>query len=225
MFIYAEKPRNYGLSPEFQLFYPFAQKCPAKRSSSPSGPNSKRPCVNPKYANFQKIVVPLPNDVKAEDVTVKINDKGLVQISSSVSNLVERERGAGLKSTRKWTEVVEETIQLPSYLMDKFDRKVIGRNFGGKSQDTDGENSDVMIDKDTNLEQTEASTESSTSKASVEEKVKLLGLVESKFRNGRLIIFVPNEPKVEEEKPEVEENQAKKVKRNGPVDIKINFVE
>merc|ERR1712174_60361 len=127
-------------------------------------------------------------------VKISINDKGLMTISAN--NEIEKETNRN--GMRKTMGILEETIQLPDYLLS--DLSAIEK----KNEDSDVQNS-------------------STSKNSTEQspkKLKLISKVTTKFERGELIITVPNKP--EEKKVEEEKKEEKNDK--GPVDIQIEFV-
>merc|ERR1719316_229556 len=160
----------------------FTRKCrsPNRKDNKNSNPDT------------YQIRVPLkiydPSQVK-----ISINDKGLMTISAN--NEIEKETNRN--GMRKSINILEETIQLPDYLLS--DLSAIEK----KNDDSDAQNS-------------------STSKNSTEQspkKLKLISKVTTKFERGELIITVPNKP----EEKKVEEKKEEK-NHKGPVDIHIEFV-
>merc|ERR1711976_269597 len=149
-----------------------------------------------KSAETYQIRVPLkiydPSQVK-----ISVNDKALMTISATS----ETERETDRNGMRKSISILEETIQLPDYLLSDLDAVA------------DKVPEEKENEKDDNMQ-------TSTSKNSSETKKKLISKVSTKFERGFLIITVPNQP--EEKKPE--EKKEKKRSDNGPVDIEIEFV-
>lgn len=143
------------------------------------GDSNKKGCFKRKATNqanhktegFEMIQVPM-KDFKPSTVDIKVNDKGLMTIAATKEEIKETNRN-GL---RKTTTIVEETVQLPSYLLDHF------------------------------VESKPASSSSKNAEADfemVDEKKKLLAQVSTKFDNGFLVISYPEMPKTPaEEKAE-----------------------
>merc|ERR1712174_140811 len=127
-------------------------------------------------------------------VKISINDKGLMTISAN--NEIEKETNRN--GMRKIINILEETIQLPDYLLS--DLSAIEK----KNDDSDVPNSSTSKN----------STENQSPK-----KLKLISKVTTKFERGELIITVPNKP----EEKKVEEKKEEKNDK-GPVDIQIEFV-
>merc|ERR1711976_512495 len=145
--------------------------------------------------NTYQIRVPLkiydPSQVK-----ISINDKGLMTISAN--NEIEKETNR--HGMRKTINILEETIQLPDYLLS--DLSAIEK----KNDDSDVQNSST-------------SKNNSTEQSDSPKKLKLISKVTTKFERGELIITgqkKPEEKKVEEKKEEKNDK--------GPVDIQIEFV-
>merc|ERR1711976_168815 len=165
--------------------YMFTRKC-----RSPNRKDNK----NSNSPDTYQIRVPLkiyhPSQVK-----ISINDKGLMTISAN--NEIEKETNRN--GMRKTINILEETIQLPDYLLS--DLSAIEKN---ENDDSDVQNS---------------STSKNNSTEQSPKKLKLISKVTTKFERGELIITVPNKPeeiKVEEKKEEKNDK--------GPVDIQIEFV-
>jgi len=157
-------------------------------------PNRKNCSTDKKSAETYQIRVPLkiydPSQVK-----ISVNDKALMTISATN----ETERETDRNGMRKSINILEETIQLPDYLLSDLDAV------------------EKAAEKDHDEEM-----QTSTSKDSAAPKKKLISKVTTKFEKGFLIITVPNKP--EEKKPEEEERKEKKRVDSGPVDIEIEFV-
>jgi len=179
-----------------KMFAGKGQSCGGADGSSSTGEN-KRGCfkrkannqANHKKEGFEMIQVPM-KDFKPSTVDIKVNDKGLMTISATKEEIKETNRN-GL---RKTTTLVEETVQLPSYLLDHFVEK---SEPSSSSKNAEAEKADFEM---------------------VDEKKKLLSQVSTKFDNGFLVISYPEMPKTPaEEKVEKDNSQ-------GPVDIDIEFV-
>merc|ERR1711976_477955 len=159
-------------------------------------PNRKNASCSDKKADTYQIRVPLklydPSQVK-----ISVNDRALMTISATS----EIEKETDRNGMRKSINILEETIQLPDYLLSDLD--AVADNV---PENKENENDDNM--------------QTSTSKNSSETKKKLISKVTTKFERGFLIITVPNQP--EEKKPK--EKKEKKRTDNGPVDIEIEFV-
>merc|ERR1712170_9957 len=114
----------------------------------------------------------------------------------SANNEIEKETNRN--GMRKTINILEETIQLPDYLLS--DLSAIEK----KNDDSDVQNS---------------STSKNNSTEQSPKKLKLISKVTTKFERGELIITVPNKP----EEKKVEEKKEEKNDK-GPVDIQIEFV-
>merc|ERR1711879_69055 len=101
----------------------------------------------------------------------------------------------GRNGMRRMTTIIEETVQLPDYLLSDVSAIFpdIEKEMGDDNQ-----------------------TENSTS-TKAKNPEKLISQVKTKFEHGFLVITVPNKP---EEKVE----DKKQKKNDGPVDIEIEFV-
>merc|ERR1711976_177435 len=174
--------------------YMFTRKC--------RSPNRKDNCQfknsnssDKKNPDTYQIRVPLkiydPSQVK-----ISINDKGLMTISAN--NEIEKETNRN--GMRKTINILEETIQLPDYLLS--DLSAIEK----KNDDSVVQNSST-------------SKNNSTEQSDSPKKLKFISKVTTKFERGELIITVPNKP---EEKKVGEKKEEKNDK--GPVDIQIEFV-
>merc|ERR1712170_326394 len=160
-----------------KMFAGKGQSC-GEAGNSRAGEN-KRGCFKRKATNisnhkkegFEMIQVPM-KDFKPSTVDIKVNDKGLMTIAATKEEIKETNRN-GL---RKTTTIVEETVQLPSYLLDHF------------------------------VESKAASSSSKNAEADFEmvnDKKKLLAQVSTKFDNGFLVISYQEMPKTPaEEKAE-----------------------
>jgi len=186
------------LFPEQEYGHPmFRRGCrsPNRKNGNNCSDNNK----NQKSENSYQIRVPLkiydPSQVK-----ISVNDKALMTISATSEFEKETERNG----MRKSIHILEETIQLPDYLLSDLAACENANAAAEKSEEK--ENDDNM--------------QTSTSKNSGETKKKLISKVTTKFEKGFLIITVPNQP--EEKKPE--EKKEKKRSNSGPVDIEIEFV-
>merc|ERR1711976_548602 len=159
--------------------YMFTRKCrsPNRKDNKNCNSSDKK---NPDSDTYQ-IRVPLkiydPSQVK-----ISINDKGLMTISAN--NEIEKETNRN--GMRKTINILEETIQLPDYLLS--DLSAIEK----KNEDSDVQNSNSSTSKNNSTERSP-------------KKLKLISKVTTKFERGELIITVPNKPeekKVEEKKEE-----------------------
>jgi len=182
-------PLVMDLFPEQEFDHPmFRRGC--------RSPNRKNGACSDKKADTYQIRVPMkiydPSQVK-----ISVNDKALMTISATN----ETERETDRNGMRKSINILEETIQLPDYLLSDLDAVAAESEKSGEKE-------------------TDDKMQTSTSKNSSETKKKLISKVTTKFERGFLIITVPNKP--EEKKPE--EKKEKKRSDNGPVDIEIEFV-
>ena len=167
----------------------FTRKC-----RSPNRKDNKNSC-DKKNPDTYQIRVPLriydPSQVK-----ISINDKALMTINASS----EIEKETSRNGMRKTINFLEETIQLPDYLLSDLSAITSTTKTNEKNDDSDAQ--------------------TSTSKNSTEQSPKkLISKVTTKFERGELIITVPNKP---EEKKAEEKKEDKSDK--GPVDIQIEFV-
>merc|ERR1712170_110533 len=178
-----------------KMFAGKSQSC-GEAGNSRAGEN-KRGCFKRKASNqanhkkegFEMIQVPM-KDFKPSTVDIKVNDKGLMTISATKEEIKETNRN-GL---RKTTTLVEETVQLPSYLLDHFVEK---SEPSSSSKNAEAEKADFEM---------------------VDEKKKLLSQVSTKFDNGFLVISYPEMPKTPAEEKVEKDNSS------GPVNIDIEFV-
>jgi len=145
-----------------------------------------------------QITIPLKR-FDPKNVKISLNEKALMTISASS----EFENETGRNGMRRITTIVEETVQLPDYLLS--DMSAIDKVFPD-------------IEKEMSDEQQQAST----SKNADATPKKLISQVKTHFENGFLIITVPNKP--EEKKEEKAEDKKDEKKNIGPVDIEIEFV-
>ena len=150
--------------------------------------------------------VPLKN-FDPKNVSVSVNDKGLMTISASSESQHETKRN-GL---RRETHIMEETMQLPEYLLE------VAPENASESAETDSVINDpdvVMVEPET--KEKEAAATSASKNA--DERPKLISQVKTEFKNGGLLVSWPEKPKTAEQVRE------EKVKRGEPVEIKIDFV-
>jgi len=167
--------------------YMYTRKC-----RSPNRKDNKN--SSDKKSETYQIRVPLkiydPSQVK-----ISINDKALMTINASS----EIEKETNRNGMRKSINILEETIQLPDYLLSDLS---------------------AINSTKTNEKNDDSDVQTSTSKNSTEQSPKkLISKVTTKFERGELIITVPNKP----EEKETEEKKEEKSKK-GPVDIQIEFV-
>jgi len=139
-----------------------------------------------------EIIVPLKN-FKPSTVRLNLNERGCMTISATNEEIKETNRN-GL---RKVTTILDETVQLPSYLTE---------NFVEATKPTEqSENFEVVENNDMN-------DQKSSSK-----KKTLLTQVKSKFDNGNLVITFPEKPKSKEEENQMKDDSTE------PVEIEIEF--
>jgi len=167
--------------------YMYTRKC-----RSPNRKDNKN--SSDKKSETYQIRVPLkiydPSQVK-----ISINDKALMTINASS----EIEKETNRNGMRKSINILEETIQLPDYLLSDLS---------------------AINSTKTNEKNDDSDVQTSTSKNSTEQSPKkLISKVTTKFERGELILTVPNKP----EEKETEEKKEEKSKK-GPVDIQIEFV-
>merc|ERR1712137_416386 len=164
------------------------KNCPRRgRSNEKSTPKTDE-------KTFQ-IKVPLKR-FDPKNVKISINDKALMTISASS----EYEQETGRNGMRKMTTILEETVQLPDYLLSDI--------------------SAIFPDIEKEMGDDNQNASSSTSK-NVSNPEKLISQVKTKFEHGLLVITVPNKP---EGKKEEKVEDKKQGKNDGPVDIEIEFV-
>merc|ERR1712007_355083 len=84
--------------------------------SHSSNPNSPKKENEQKGKSQNSIFVPL-NNVDSENVTINLNEQGLMTISATGTT----EKNTDRNGRRKETIIIEETVQLPSYLLESVD--------------------------------------------------------------------------------------------------------
>merc|ERR1712007_138602 len=84
--------------------------------SHSSNPNSPKKENEQKGKSQNSIFVPL-NNVDSENVTINLNEQGLMTISATGTT----EKNTDRNGRRKETIIIEETVQLPSYLLESDD--------------------------------------------------------------------------------------------------------
>ena len=153
--------------------------------------------TNQKSETKNQIFVPLKN-VNPKNVTINLNDKALMAISATSS--VEKETNRN--GLRKVTEIIEETVQLPGYLVENFV--------------DEGESST----KSSSNDQEQQSSSKSAETTENTKKPTLLTKVETKFMNNGLVISFPEKPVPKVVEPEKNDEDM----IDEPCEIKINFV-
>jgi len=159
--------------------------------------NAQQKATNQKSDTKNQIFVPLKN-VNPKNVTINLNDKALMAISATSS--VEKETNRN--GLRKVTEIIEETVQLPGYLLENF---------------VDG---DEPPTKSSNNDQEQQSSSKSAETTENTKKLTLLTKVETKFMNNGLVISFPEKPVPKVVEPEKNDEDM----IDEPCEIKINFV-
>jgi len=167
--------------------YMYTRKC-----RSPNRKDNKN--SSDKKSETYQIRVPLkiydPSQVK-----ISVNDKALMTINASS----EIEKETNRNGMRKSINILEETIQLPDYLLSDLS---------------------AINSTKTNEKNDDSDVQTSTSKNATEQSPKkLISKVTTKFERGELIITVPNKPEEEKVEEKKEDRSGK-----GPVDIQIEFV-
>merc|ERR1739848_59459 len=99
------------MGPEFQRTVGNMEKV-FEEASKPKSSGCQKP-ANKRNSNSTKICVPLKR-FSAEQVQINMNKSGLITITASTEKVDESVRNG----QRKTTVVVEETCQLPGYLME-----------------------------------------------------------------------------------------------------------
>merc|ERR1711963_184900 len=136
-------------------------------------------------AKTSSTFVPLKN-FEPKNVSVSVNDKALMTISASSET-----QHNGL---RRETRIMEETMQLPEYLLELIPENV------AESAETDSVLNDaevVMVEPETK-EKEAAAVDTSTSK-NADERPKLISQVKTEFKNGGLLVSWPEKPKTVEQ--------------------------
>merc|ERR1712007_6258 len=165
--------------------------------SHSSNPNSPKKENEQKGKSQNSIFVPL-HGVDPENVSINLNEQGLMTISATGTT----EKNTDRNGRRKETIIIEETLQLPSYLLE----------------------SDDVVETSTQQLETEEMGEDKESKSSSKKDAqKLLTKVETKFikkiLNNGLEISFPKRPE-----PKVVVEEEKKKDSDEPIEIKIDFV-
>lgn len=172
-----------------QAYRKMFKNCPRRAQS-----NEKAAEKTTDEKTFQ-IRVPLKR-FDPKNVKISINDKALMTISASS----EYEQETGRNGMRKMTTIVEETVQLPDYLLSDMS---------------------AVIFPDVEKEMADAADNDENQASSSKNPEKLISQVKTRFEHGLLVIIVPNKP---EEKKEEKDEDKKQEKKDGPVDIEIEFV-
>ena len=167
-------------------------------------------------SNKTTITVPLKN-YEPKNVSINVDEKGLMVISATNEHQKETNRN-GL---RKVTTILEETLQLPEYLLEESTQTATTTTPADQSENMSDEI--VMVEKivegETHEEEKlDDANDANDSKKSTSKSQNLLSQVKTEFKNGALIVTLPEKPKSDEEV------YAEKVRKGEPVDIKINFV-
>jgi len=144
-----------------------------------------------------EITVPLKN-FKPSTVRLNLNERGCMTISATNEEIKETNRN-GL---RKVTTILDETVQLPSYLIENFVEEETTKPTNSTEQ---SENFEVVDNNDMNDQKSSA------------KKKTLLTKVKSKFDNGNLVITFPEKPKSKEEENQMKDDSTE------PVEIEIEF--
>jgi len=166
-------------------------------------------------SNKTTITVPLKN-YEPKNVSINVDEKGLMVISATNEHQKETNRNG----IRKVTTILEETLQLPEYLLEESTKTATTTTPADQSENMSDEI--VMVEKivegeEEKLNDANEANDSKKSK-STSKTQNLLSQVKTEFKNGALIVTLPEKPKSDEE------IYAEKVKKGEPVDIKINFV-
>merc|ERR1712178_556572 len=92
-----------------------SQKSADNTSSSSSSKTTEKPCSSPKTNKSSATTVSIPlRRFTPEQVQLNMNKNGLVTVTASRENTEESNRNG----QRKTTIMIEETCQLPGYLVD-----------------------------------------------------------------------------------------------------------
>jgi len=172
----------------------------------------------PKQEGYEEIKIPLVR-FKPSSVDVKLNKNGLMTISASNEKIED----TGRNGLRKQTIIIEETCQLPSYLIENYCDDDKKENKNDDQMETSEEKDTTIypnIEKDNNntenfeVVENEDQQQKSTSKS---DKKLLLSKVTTKYNNGYLVVSYPEKPKSKEEE------NIMKDESDLPVDIEIEF--
>ena len=184
----------------------------SKEAAMKRGCDFKNRCQKGQATNKNTIIVPLKN-YEPKNVSINVDEKGLMVISATNEHQKETNRN-GL---RKVTTILEETLQLPEYLLGESTQTATTTTPADQSENMSDEI--VMVEKIVEGEEEKLDDANDSKKSkSTSKSQNLLSQVKTEFKNGALIVTLPEKPKSDEE------IYAEKVKKGEPVDIKINFV-